>query len=163
MELENVSHPNSSSQIQTINSHLRGVRGWLLFFCISLTLVVPATHGWIGMIALKNLAKTQTSTPYTLIRLAAVTVIYFGLGLFSFVAGVQLWGGKRAGLVIAKAYLVMAPVVAITLTLILWVVGIKLDLLKIILNRLAYSAIWYAYLVNSQRVKATYESKSESI
>jgi hypothetical protein len=131
-----------------------GVSGWLLFFCISMTVFGPFFEGKIAFTALRNL--TRTISVGTMLRLLSVGTIYFGLSIFSIWAGIWLWSEDRRGLSMAKAYLLVAPVIVISLYGILALSGLTVNLPIIIFQRLIYSAVWYAYLTRSKRVRDTF-------
>jgi Protein of unknown function (DUF2569) len=105
-------------------------------------------------IALMNLARYPTGLP-TEFRLASVAVIYAGLAIYSVLAGYRLWREEPNAPEFAKTYLIISTVCVLTLHVILYSVGIKIDLLKILVARLAYFATWYSYLHVSRRVEAT--------
>ena len=134
---------------------LFGVGGWLLFFCISLTFLAPAWQARIGARALRNLATARVPIQ-TLLRLGSVGAIYSGLAVFSCIAGVILWTQRPQGVNVAKAYLLVAAVLPISLYLLLYASGMHVDLVRIIFGRLLYSVTWFSYLTASRRVKVTY-------
>ncbi len=133
-----------------------GVVGWLLFLCLSLTLLVPVVQGRIAWTALRNLATTSLTTHGTMLRLASVGAIYAGLTIFSFCAGLLLWLEEPRGVSVAKAYLWVSPTLVIPLPIILALAGVRVDLARVVVWRLTYSVVWYAYLSTSKRVRETY-------
>jgi hypothetical protein len=143
---------------QSTYHELRGVGGWLLFLCISLTLLAPVTQAFVAGKALRNLATLRVPIQ-TLLRLGSVGAIYAGLAIFSCIAGVMLWMENPKGVQVAKAYLVVGAVLPICLFILLRLAGMHVDLLRIIFGRLVYSVVWYSYLTASLRVKLTYGMK----
>jgi hypothetical protein len=135
----------------------RGVGGWLLFLCVGLTFFAPVSQAQIAIKALRNLATVRLPIQ-TLLRLGTVGTIYAGLAAFSCIAGVMLWLENPKGVSVAKAYFLVAAAAPILLYSALRLSGMELDLLPIILGRLATSTIWYAYLSISRRVKLTYDA-----
>jgi hypothetical protein len=134
-----------------------GVMGWLLFLCVSLTVFAPLVQGRVAWIALINLATTvSTSHSGSILRLSSVGATYVTLSIFSFCAGLLLWLEDPWGVSVAKAYLWTAPILVISLYFILAHNGLQVNLPRIIFGRLVYSAVWYAYLSTSERVRATY-------
>ena len=134
---------------------LRGVGGWLLLFCISLAVISPVTQGLIAAKALRNLATARLLIP-DLLRLAFTGVIYGGLATFSCVAGIMLWSEKPRAVTTAKAYLVVAAVLPISLFAALYLAGMNVNLATVIFRRTIYSVVWFSYLAASRRVKLTY-------
>jgi hypothetical protein len=92
----------------------------------------------------------------TFLRIGTVGTIYGGLAIFSCIAGVMLWMENPRGVSVAKAYFLVAAVLPILLYSALRFAGMEVDLLRIVLGRLASSAMWYAYLSSSRGVKLTY-------
>jgi len=76
---------------------LRGVGGWLLVFCIWVTIFDPLMD-----LRLLPYLRYLSTNPMLLLS--------FGLTAFGVVIGILLWGGNRAGLMLLRAYF---PVVAI--------------------------------------------------
>lgn len=137
------------------SSDLCGVGGWLLFLCISLTFIAPIGQALVAARALRNLAIARVPIQ-TLLRLGSVGGIYAGLAIFSCIAGAMLWMEKPEAVKVAKAYLLIAALLPISLFLMLDLAGLQVDLVKIIFRRLVYSVTWYCYLTTSHRVKLTY-------
>lgn len=149
------SAPSSAPLAQATYHELRGVGGWLLFLCISLTLIAPVTQALVAEKALRNLATVRIPIQ-TVLRLGSVGAIYTGLAIFSCIAGVMLWMENPKGVQVTKAYLLVGAVLPISLFLLLRLAGMHVDLLRIIFGRLLYSVVWYSYLRASLRVKLTY-------
>ncbi|MBI3475772.1 MAG: DUF2569 family protein [Acidobacteria bacterium] len=136
---------------------LRGVGGWLAFFCVSLTIFAPITQLRLAWIPLKSLLSPGLLAQATLFRLIVMFVIYSGLALFSAVCGIRLWSENPRGPTVTKAYLVISPVLVIAFYCIVSMIGIHVDLYQVILGRLGPAVCWYAYLSTSERVRQTYE------
>jgi len=139
---------------------VKGVVGWLLMLCISLTIVAPIVQGRTALIALSNLAHMDELNAVTLVRLMAVGYIHFGLSVFSLCAGVCLWREDPRGPALAKAYLLFSAALVISLYILLTIIGFKVQLPRIVFQRLAYSITWYTYLRRSKRVRETYYHSS---
>jgi hypothetical protein len=137
---------------------LRGVGGWLLFFCISLAVIAPLMQALIAAKALRNLATARVPIQ-TLLRLGSVGAIYSGLAIFSCFAGVMLWMEKPKAVSVAKAYLLVGAVLPISLFLVLHFAGMRIGLFQVIPRRSIYSVVWYSYLTASRRVKLTYDTQ----
>lgn len=146
---------NEAASARLADEELRGVGGWLLFFCISLTIISPIMHVIIAAQALNNLARARVPIE-TLLRLGLVGAIYSGLAVFSCFAGVMLWMEKPRAVSVAKAYLLVGAVLPIFLFLALHLAGIQVHLSRVIFRRIVSSAVWYSYLEASRRVKITY-------
>jgi hypothetical protein len=107
---------------------------------------------------MRNLLHPWHLPQTTVLRLSVVFVTYAGLALFSAYCGYLLWSENPRGPRVTKAYLVIAAVIVIMLYSMLAMSGMEIDLFKIVTGRLVYTVCWYAYLVNSVRVKLTYET-----
>ena len=135
---------------------IKGVLGWLLVFCISLTIVVPIVQGRIALIAISGLAHAHVITLISAVRLMTVGFIYFGLSIFSLCAGVSLWREDSRGPALAKVYLCFSAVIVILLYGIFAAGGLQVQLPRIAFRRLVYSITWFCYLTFSKRVRETY-------
>jgi len=148
---------------QETASEYRGVKGWLLFFCISLTTLSP-------LITLGNLASGCSAASRVADRLPALmtatgidsvlAVLVMALGIF---AGVSLWTVRPNAVPVAKLYLIALPVYAVLeIALFLAILPPRVsDALTSrgtisVLRSLCYAGLWFAYLSRSKRVKATY-------
>jgi hypothetical protein len=134
---------------------LRGVGGWLLFLCISMAIIAPIMQALVAAKALTNLATARVPIQ-TLLRLGSVGAIYSGLAIFSCFAGVRLWMEKPKAVSVAKAYLLVAAVLPISIFLLLHFAGMQVNLSQVIFRRSVYSLVWYSYLTASRRVELTY-------
>src|SRR5262249_19471425 len=143
---------------------MRGVGGWLLLLCIGLTVVSPIlvtlgiVRGYLG------------DSPYfeRFPRLRVVVLVDMALRIALTAYG--MWVGFRLGTVrpravpSAKRYLQVAIAYLVVAALLPFAAGLPSEAnpsLAIAVARqtipaLIGVAIWYAYLVRSKRVKATY-------
>jgi hypothetical protein len=133
-----------------LDAEIRGVGGWLLFFCLIMTVLGPVafvSSGSEGLFFLSVLLGLKT--------------------IFGVVVGINLWSVKESALGLLRAYFV----VAIVFGLLLLVVNLldafarpEQSLLESIgrptlrLLNLAILTAWYAYFHSSRRVKSTYGS-----
>jgi hypothetical protein len=145
------SRPASSKQDSP-----QGVEGWLLFLCVSLTIVAPLFDLKIGIKALTNMITSRSLTLFTASRLASVAAVYLGLALYSFMAGLRLWLLKPNAPHFARIFLILSTTTVITLYTILYAAGVHVDILRIVFGRSVFLVVWYSYLQTSRRVKATY-------
>lgn len=147
-----------------------GVRGWLLFFTLSLVLFTPATY---IMLTVRSYYSTLAmlsgiSHPYAHdIFYAAeqlTSIALYGYGIF---AGIQIWKTRPTAVVHAKRFLLLLVVyhlvdfaVALNMASILDPAGtVQRYLPKAIPRQLRYVVfpiIWYLYLLKSKRVRNTF-------
>jgi len=123
-------------------SGLKGVGGWLLFFCILLVLVNPAAvflFAWSGGLGEEGL-------------------FYAVWAVFGFVVGAMLWNVHRQAFVLLWIYF------GITLLIeVLAIVGMAASEEKasaseitLTLRGLVYTVVWLLYFKKSDRVQATF-------
>lgn len=148
------------------SDNLKGVKGWLLFFCITLTILGPL----YGISYLyNNWSMTQTS----IIELVPGLELSFWLGNFAISAlmiygifvGVKIWNGIENGKSLALKYLKVKLITIVSLEVItlLMLIGessmitifIELTLI-VIFSELVFFGVWYSYFKKSKRVKNTY-------
>lgn len=143
----------------------KGVGGWLLLFCLSLTFFNP-------LLSMRNLvAGYQGLQPYFQqipnLLIFAILHSLFSLGVIGWgiYAGAKLWRVRLNAVTIAKSYLLGLIGYAILSTFLPFVTGLpgevaktlSIGTVKVIPSTLVYMAIWYTYLNKSKRVKATFE------
>ncbi|MBI2679031.1 MAG: hypothetical protein HYX28_09640 [Candidatus Koribacter versatilis] len=136
--------PAMSTQPQA--SELRGVGGWLLLFCIWITVIDPL---WDLRLVF-----------YLHYGFQVPLLLSFGLTLYGVVTGIQLWIGAKAALVFLRVYF------AAVLLLSLWgfvtsfrethAVGFNFWLITAWFRVAAFLAVWVTYFRVSVRVRATY-------
>lgn len=141
-----------------------GVGGWLLFFCVSLTVLNPAltlynvVSGFIGSMAVfgQNLGYSALLATDWLVSLA--------IGMFSLYAGISLWRihpkavqTARVFLFVGMIYTVVAPFSPLLLDLTSSQRSAVLSAAVIAAGRGSlYYVIWLNYLMQSKRVASTY-------
>jgi uncharacterized protein DUF2569 len=151
-----------SSEILHRDRTPRGVGGWLLFFCLLLIIVFPATVLYQVRGAIDLLRQGVWTEPPLVGRI--LQVAYVGLAAFSFTAGLLLLQKHRSAVTVAKVFLVTVTINAMALYL--WNVTAHWSTLPydsvidlagaILLRPLVFTFVWYAYLANSKRVRNTY-------
>ncbi|MCX5891306.1 MAG: DUF2569 family protein [Deltaproteobacteria bacterium] len=147
----------------------QGVRGWLLFLCLNLTIIIPFSFLYQTNCALKifylpgmylNQLMFKQSLLYNIFSMVAMIL----LTIFSFYAGLSLWGLKHRAVKITKLFLitqlslmviiiVMRPFLAFSLGGNANSIG---DVIKGLIPFLSYFSVWYLYLSYSRRVHNTY-------
>lgn len=145
-------------------AHLRGIRGWLLLLCLSLTVFDPLAM-LLNIFVVTNLAKTEFENHPELMRLILINGgCSIGLAVFSIYAGVSLWKTLPNGVRLAKKYLLTACLYSIFGLVLPSLVGVAADFQKQIIGgsvvnsavTVAYLGCWYQYLKRSRRVKTTF-------
>ena len=109
-------------------NRLHGVGGWLVFLCLSLTIVAPLFNLQIASKAFKNLIYSPSLAQSDLLRFDAVGVIYSGLAIFSCICGYMLWSENPRGPRVTKIYLIIATALVIALHSVLTLAGMHIHI-----------------------------------
>ena len=162
---DNISPP-ALPPAPSVQPRLKGVRGWLLFFCLGLTVLNPLIT--LGLLAASYSESSKYFNRFP--SLLAITVIETLLGVamaaFSIYAGVGLWSVRPRAVQMAKRYLLCFLGYHAIAAVLPFMPGLPsaaneamiAQVLQSITRVLLYFAIWNSYLNKSERVKATYES-----
>ena len=128
----------------TTASSLSGVRGWLLFFCISLVIFRPLVY-LFALSSGQDLSWAAMALP--------IAICAFGV-----YAGVELWRIAPAAVKKAKAFLwtYLALTVAAGVLVVSESEEVKGEDLSDMLRSIIFFCFWYLYLLRSQRVRNTY-------
>lgn len=148
-----------------IGPPLKGVQGWLLFYCVSLTILLPiqAVYGVVNnVVAINELPPGLDRVIAATVFETAVLVAIAGIGLW---AGVSLWKVHPDALYRNRLFFrcyffafVLLPFATI------WMAGfsrevidvIRADLARTVIGAVVWLLIWTTYFKRSQRVKNTY-------
>jgi hypothetical protein len=157
----NSSNASSTHSQQGLPSNADvGVKGWLLFLCISLTVITP---GWILLLLSsewRDVGAYIDTLPLVKQVLLIETISFSGIALFSCYAGWSLWTRRKGAVRIAKIYLitqcVLGILTVITLAGLLNNAEYTNGAAKGVLSAIFYLVVWYWYLSRSKRVAATY-------
>ncbi len=130
----------------TVKKEKRGVRGWLLFLCLSLVIL----RGF-GFLLSVGSAIMEPDTRILMVLYSISTAYAFSVGVF-------LWCKARGAVTYAKLFFVIQPYVMTGI----WKVYSAIDpagaqeAAMAIVGALVGFLIWFPYLTFSKRVKATY-------
>ncbi|MCX7772641.1 MAG: GYF domain-containing protein [Clostridia bacterium] len=145
---------------------LKGVGGWLLFFCVGLTILGPLLS--LGQITM-DWVKAKPLFFY--FPNAKIAIMFESIGLmalliYGFIAGCMIWGGNARGREIAKRYLLIRLVgfigVELICVMIMWDlvsqnVTLVIDaMVKPVFREVGFFLIWWFYFKKSKRVRNTY-------
>ena len=144
---------------------LKGVRGWLLFFCFSLTVLDPSAVIF-NLFTAADAAKPYFAEDPGLLRLVLANgVAGIALSVFSLYAGISLWKRLPGAPAVARKYLLTVLAYSVLAPFLPYLFGpTKLggsreSFALISINSLftiLYVGAWYLYLDRSRRVRATY-------
>jgi hypothetical protein len=149
-----------------ISLQLKGVKGWLLLMCISLTILDPSSIV-LNSIIMTNLTKPYFDKHVELLRMVLINgTCSIGLAVFSIYTGLSLWKVLPNALTTAKKYLIAISLYSVFSLFLPALVGFQAGSIKGIsgsnifnsLLTILYASAWYLYLKKSRRVKATYGS-----
>jgi hypothetical protein len=146
----------------------RGVGGWLLLFCVLVTIIGPALSVFFLSADLARILANWDGFELVPTFRLVKDVGGFGLTAFSLYVGITLWSAKpnavrtaKALLIAALAYNVVTDFACLSLgtSVLFWTptptVGTTVE--DLAANAISF-AIWFTYLRESKRVKATYGS-----
>lgn len=147
-------------------AHRPKVGGWLLFFCVGQTILLPLVS--IGRFSMEWTEASPSFEAFPIIRTAFLIDGLMSVGIVGFAvyAGARLWGRARGAVKLAKSSLVLQLVYAFAAGFIPMVLlsdlgpavrdAMTQEWTKGITRTLVSFAIWFTYLSRSQRVKQTF-------
>ena len=144
----------------------KGVGGWLLLFCLGLTIFNPLISFFSLAGSYRESAPYFSQFPGLLVVTGLDTVLSLGLTVFSIYAGASLWRLRPGAVQTAKRYLLWFLAyqgVAIALPFMAGLASSADETMiaqsvKDAFRGILYVIIWYSYLNKSKRVRATYLS-----
>lgn len=160
--------PGQTPPIPTNTSTPKGIRGWLLFFCVAITILGPI--GWMTNLSngWESIDKLNYIYPSLKIFMWINTIYTLALIPYSIYTGIKIWKGNPQGKKIAEKYLIIRIIFTtcsmiflgaflITCNIPGQAVSAGLEaLVKGIFKELVFFAIWKTYFKKSKRVKNTY-------
>ncbi len=143
---------------------LDGVKGWLLFFCLNLTVFSPLLTAYNLVTGYNEVEPYFSQFPGLQTVMTMDTILGIALMIFSIFAGYSLWAKRGNAVSTAKKYLVTFLVYSFIASVLPFLAGlpsranaVMLALAVVGLIRSAiYFTVWFSYLRKSRRVKATY-------
>ena len=149
-----------------VEPRYKGVGGWLFFLCLNLTVLFPLRT--LGSLADSFGKSSRYFDRFPGLRAIAQidALLSVGLIVFSIYAGVGLWSIRKGAVRTAKRYFLCYLGYAFIAAALPFMAGLPSAAHDSLIFIAAKSAggglvsfsIWYSYLNNSARVKATYES-----
>ena len=145
-----------------------GVRGWLLFFAITLVAVGPLVRT-VGLIAsYAPVAAIAERFPKFVAVYAATCVVELALIAWSIWAGVSILQARRGAVRVARLFLILNPIMLFVCTIAYALANLPpqvMDVMsktgaEITSRALVYSIIWGLYLKFSKRVRETFGGHS---
>ncbi len=152
----------------------QGVKGWLWFLCLNLTMIIPFSYLYQTNTALRIFYTPGMQLPIALFKQSLLYNIisissWILLAIFSCYAGLSLWGRKRRAVKIAKGFLITQLLIMFILIVMQPFMEFSLDgngnsvlgVTKAFLPFLLYFIVWYLYLSFSARVCNTYGGSAD--
>jgi hypothetical protein len=142
----------------------KGVKGWLLLFCVSITILDPIA-AVVNLFIVADLTKPLFEKSPALLRLVSVSGTFtIGLTVFGIYTGLSMWKVLPGAVKMGRMYLLSVFYYSIFAIYLPSLMGITGDSLKELrdaslinnIRTIIYIAVWYIYLKRSKRVKATY-------
>ena len=150
--------------MNTIDKDYKGVKGWLLLLCVSMTILTPTT-GFVSLMTVTDALKPHFDNDPALFKLVLITgICSICLFVYSMYAGVSLWRIAPNAVKSAKRYLIVLFHYSFFSIFLPQMVGLSEKTLTDVyktspfLNLMVMfeAFLWYLYLRKSKRVKATY-------
>lgn len=148
--LPTASYPRSTALTHPVIIGPRGVGGWLLFFCVSLTILAPLN------ILMRASAGWRLTSPYLLSDLGV---------LYGMVVGAALWLTRPISLMLLRIYFMIAGATAVLSVLNLVSAALRAHKSFFLLptftptfSAVGFLLLWFAYFRKSARVRNTYGS-----
>lgn len=151
---------NSGGLTQAVTGIQPGVKGWLLFLCVNLTVMTPLWGlGSLGKEWAESKQYLNIVPNFNEALIVEFLVVTLFL-LYSIYTGVQLWKIRPNAVKNAKQFFVINLLLCLTLQPVMaQMLGVQVvneDYLKSVAAGILNIAIWYPYLLKSKRVMATY-------
>jgi hypothetical protein len=148
----------------------KGVAGWLLLFCVTLTMVNPLAALASFITAYWEAAPYFDAFPRLLTVTLIDMVLSLGLMILSVYAGIILWRVRPGAVQCVKKYLILILVYKAIAAVLPFLAGLpdEADTAMIAsvaldaVRGLVFFGVWYSYLNKSERVRATYEFVGQS-
>jgi hypothetical protein len=144
------------------------IAGWLLLFCLILTVVNPLASVYqLATVVVPTFLATHVAKVAWLLAVQALLIA--GLAIFSVVAGVRLWLIKAGAVATARRFLWAYLLLSIAYFF-LWIIVVRpsstLNLAAIgfgfVVRPIGFFALWLSYLEHSKRVRETYSAELAS-
>jgi len=160
--------PRQAMSATCENPRLKGVRGWLLLFCLILTTVSPIANVFLCWRTYTRLAWGQSHVAmdvrFSFVIDVALTASFIIFGIY---AGIALWRVRSGAVGVARNYLSFYFLANIAMASLPFLLGgaslsrraIHQALWSVVPAYIFYS-IWTSYLKKSKRVRATYGAAS---
>lgn len=143
-------------------AHYDKVGGWLLFLCVSLTILNPLTLIAFGAYNFISMAPVFDRFPVlaiTSIVDAVLTVLVAGFSLY---AGMSLWARRSGSVRLVRVFMLVGAAFTVLTPLLPLAAGLGSEFNRVVLESalqswrgVFYFALWSTYLQRSKRVKET--------
>ncbi len=142
-----------------------GVKGWLLFFCVSLTILSPLFTVYNLISGINESKYLINYYPDWLTVVVIDSILIVGLMVFSIYSGIALWTIKPNAVRVTKNYLYSLLAYVFISSFLPFTAGLPSQaneamvqpVIMSALRSIVYFGIWFAFLQTSKRVKATYQ------
>lgn len=153
-----------SSPVATIGP--RGVGGWLLLFCVGLTILGPLFS--IGQTRINWIEAQPTLDQFPTLKNAVIweTTCLIALYIYGFIVGCMIWSGNPNGRNIAKKFLLIRFIgfVGVEFVTVIIMGDLPIEVCVSVIGGISgavfreaiYFSIWWFYFKKSKRVRNTY-------
>lgn len=163
-------------QQNKVNNNYKGIKGWLLLLCVSLTILIPISSiifdfSTFGSLLWINRSMLSEEADIISVKIIIGCVVCFK-NIISITAGISLWRKSICSVNVAKFYLIVLLLLSIISSFmpflaniflgfgkaIIWAIAIESTVFSI-----AFFTIWYLYLSKSKRIKETFPSAPNNV
>ena len=146
---------------------LKGVGGWLLFICISGTILAPAASVFYVSALLTHVVENWDGFQFGVSLRLLGGIANLGSAAYSAYVGAALWTIKPDAVRTAKVFLIVVLICTSIMDLAALALGesilywweptptVGTTVLHLVGNAISF-AVWFSYFSTSKRVKATY-------
>ena len=169
LQLTELAAADPTGSIEENAGGKKGVGGWLLLFCLVLTLVIPALSLYQVNCDLSLLLLPQgglllyvwsrASYYFAIANLVAMA----GIAVFSFASGYRLWATKQGAVTTAKIFLLAQLFLALAMLALQHLLmpqpaarNLAVLLAVQVIPPILFCSVWYRYLLRSRRVARTF-------
>lgn len=131
------------------------VGGWLLFFCITLTIIGPLLTFVSIVDVIRRIPIFETNKPDFATFIRMNNIVIAAVQVFGIYAGIRLWQKRPGAVNLVKKFLITILVYNIIFALIC-AINFDISVWIAVLHTLIFVGIWYTYLDTSKRVRYTF-------
>ncbi len=160
-EVDSLTNDTTENSSIEEDNNPRGVGGWLLLFCVSLTILTPIATLW----SISIYGDLFDIDPLLDIVMSIDILSTLILNIWGFFTGIIVWRGKQTGRSTARTFLKGNLILWVSSDLLTLIITsgssnifheYQFETIKSIFHAIIYFTIWWLYFKKSKRVRNTY-------